>query len=234
MRSFRFKQFEVRDEYSAMKVGVDSVLLGAWIRPGKYANILDIGCGSGLLMLMMAQRFSRANITGVEIDSGSVKDALHNCSGSPWRDRLHIINRDFRTFRTEDKYDLILTNPPFFKSSLLPPEKSRAEARHEESLNLEVILPKVKSLLADNGIFALVFPYDREEELLELAGEQELYPLRILHTRNKAGAGIKRSFIEFVKKEQAQIQLETLLIRTQNNEYSAEYKELTKEFYLKF
>ncbi len=234
MRSFRFKQFGVRDEYSAMKVGVDSVLLGAWIRSGDYRNILDIGCGSGLLMLMMAQRFEMANITGVEIDGGSVKDAMHNRAASSWRDRLYVLNQDFRTFRTEGKFDLILTNPPFFKSSLLPPVKSRAGARHEESLALRVLLPRVKSLLADNGIFALVFPYDREEELLELAGEQELYPLRILHTRNKAGAGIKRSFVEFAKVNQNQVQVETLLIRTPDNDYSEEYRELTKDFYLKF
>jgi len=234
MRFFRFKQFQITDNRSAMKVGTDSVILGAWVGVEAVKNVLDIGCGSGLLSLLVAQRIASAKIMGVEIDEGACLDAEFNFSKSKWNERLSVIHADILSVSIKQKYDLIISNPPFFKSSLLPNEKNRAGARHDESLSLNNLLLFVKNHLADEGRFALVFPFDREEELLLLASNNGLFPQRILHTKNKPSAQTKRSFIEFSKFENMQPQMDELEIRNKNSEYSTDYKELTKDFYLNF
>jgi len=234
MKYFTFKQFRLTDERTAMKVGTDSVLLGSWLNKANYNNILDIGCGSGLISLMMAQRFAKAEIIGVEIDSNSVKDAKYNFEHSQWSHRLAVNQTDIRDFKSIIKYDLIISNPPFFTESLLPPKNSRAGARHDFQLSLDSLLESVVRLLKSNGVFAVVFPYDRENVLIEKASQANLYPQRILHTRNKANAHFKRCFIEFQQKQLSKVETEMLDIRNIDNEYSIAYRDLTKEFYLKF
>jgi tRNA1Val (adenine37-N6)-methyltransferase len=180
MKFFRFKQFQLTDAHSAMKVGMDAVLLGSWLQTRNYQKVLDVGCGSGLIALMMAQRFASARITGIDIHEGSIRDAAYNFEHSPWANRLHAVHRDFKEFNTPDSFDLIISNPPFFNASLLPPEENRAEARHDISLPLEDLIRYSRQLLDDNGIFALVYPFDREQQLLDIAAKSGLYPFFII------------------------------------------------------
>ena len=234
MKFFSFKQFRVSDDRSAMKVGTDSVLLGAWIQDKAFENILDIGCGSGLISLMIAQRFEDADVMGIEIDPNSVEDAKFNFEQSNWSSRLKVKEIDIREFNSVNKYDLVISNPPFFTESLLPPKDNRAGARHDFQLSLDDLLVSAVRLLKENAVFALVFPYDREEILIEKASQLNLYPQRILHTRNKPDAQVKRCFIEFQKKQASEVKMEMLEIRDYNNEYSSAYKKLTKDFYINF
>ena len=234
MRFFRFKQFQITDDHSAMKVGTDSVILGAWANQQNVKTVLDIGSGAGLLSLMLAQRNSISRVTAVEIDNDAVEDAKYNFNNSTWSNRLSVIHSDIRSFQAEEKFDLIISNPPFFKDSLLPDIHARAGARHDEHLSLDDLLSFVKKHLNHDGHFTLVFPFDRERELLSLAKIKGLFPCRIMRSMNKPSAQIKRSFIElsYIKTEAVKIDL--LEIRNAESEYSEAYKELTKEFYLKF
>jgi len=234
MRFFQFKQFQITDGRSAMKVGTDSVILGAWVPIDDVKSILDMGCGSGLLSLILAQRSSSANVVGVEIEEGAIQDACFNCEQSPWNDRISVIHDDIRKASLSSEFDLIVSNPPFFTDSLLPNNKTRAGARHDKSLSLLELLESAIKHMTTNGRFALVFPFDRERELLSLAEINGLYPMRILHTKNKPQAQIKRSFIIFSKSFTKNIQIDLLEIRNEDAEYSSAYKKLTKDFYLKF
>jgi tRNA1Val (adenine37-N6)-methyltransferase len=217
-----------------MKVGTDSVLLGAWVSKSDYTSILDIGCGSGLISLMLAQRFAAAKIFGVEIDAAACLDASLNFEESPWANRLKVEHADIRGLEISCKYDLIISNPPFFSESLLPNEKARAEARHDHSLRLSDLFESANIGMADNGVFALVYPFERQEEVLEVAAQNEFFPQRILQTRNRPDADIKRSFIEFRKEKLENVIFESLSIRNSDHVYSEDYKGLTSEFYLKF
>ncbi len=234
MRFFQFKQFQITDDRSAMKVGTDSVILGAWVQIDNVKSILDIGCGSGLLSLILGQRISTANIVGVEIEVGASQDACFNCEQSPWNNRISVIHNDIRKVSLSHEFDLIVSNPPFFTDSLLPNKEARAGARHDESLSLTELFESVIKHMTANGRFALVFPFDRERELLSLAEKKGLYPMHILHTKNKPQAQIKRSFIIFSKSFTKSIQIDLLEIRNADAEYSSAYKKLTKDFYLKF
>jgi len=233
MRFFQFKQFRITDDRSAMKVGTDAVILGSWLSENNYSRILDIGCGSGIIALMMAQRFENAQIVGVDIDEGSIKDAQFNIADSPWNNRLKIIQSDISLFVTNQKFDLIISNPPFFTGSKLPPLVGRAAARHDEKLSLDSLLLSVSRLMKAEAVFALVFPFDRSDLLFDKAAEYGLYPQRILHSRNKPDAQIKRIFVEFKIMKNSGVEVEVLDIRNKDNKYSDEYLQLTKDFYLK-
>jgi len=234
MKFFRFKQFQITDDRSAMKVGTDSVLLGAWVLKADYTSILDIGSGSGLISLMMAQRFEKAKIRAVEIDAAACEDARFNFEESPWANRLKVEHSDICELEINQNYDLIISNPPFFSDSLLPNIKSRAEARHDHSLRLSDLFEYANKGLAHSGVFALVYPFDRQKEVLEIAAKFELFPQRILHTKNRPNAEVKRSFIEFKKEKLENVVFESLSIRDIDSIYSEAYKKLTSEFYLNF
>jgi len=234
MKFFTFKQFRITDNRSAMKVGTDSVILASWVQTANTKTVLDIGCGSGLLSIMLAQRISDANILGVEIDANSAKDCHVNIENAPWNERLKVLHIDIRDYNPKEKFDLIISNPPFFANSLLPPEDARARARHDSELRLDDLLNSVSRLLDREGVFAIVFPYLREEELLSEAKKHSLFPSRVLHTKNKPDAVLKRIFIEFRKQSDAQYEEEIMEIRNKQNVYSDAYKELTKDFYLNF
>ncbi|MCK5856459.1 MAG: methyltransferase [Bacteroidales bacterium] len=234
MKFFKFKQFKITDDRSAMKVGTDSVILGSWVCNHKIANVLDIGGGSGLISLMIAQRIQSAKIVSVEIDVESAKDSAFNFSNSPWNDRIALFRDDIRSFTSNAKFDLIISNPPFFTESLLPPKTARAGARHDDNLSLRELLEAVSNLLDNDGLFAVVYPFLREKELVEYAKKIGLFPHRILHTKNKPNAVFKRSFIEFRRIESENTIGEILEIRNEQSIYSNKYKELTKEFYLNF
>lgn len=235
MGVFRFKQFQLTDDHSAMKVGMDSVLLACWLRAANYSRILDVGCGSGLIALILAQRFPNAQINGIDIDADSLLDANENFRNSPWNGRLSAMHKDVREYQAEQSFDLIVTNPPYFSESLLPPETKRAGVRHDIHLSLAELLWSARRLLSAGGTFALVFPYERADELLNQAGDVGFYSKRIMYLRNKPGAQIKRIFVEFVlRKPETEVEKEYLFVRNAEGDYAPEYREITKDFYLKF
>ena len=164
--AFRFKQFSIEDDKSSIKVGTDAVLLGAWAGQGNPGLILDIGTGCGLVALMMAQRFQGANVHGIDIHKPSTDQAGENFSKAPWSDRLEAKNISYQLHaeHSKIKYDLIVTNPPFFSGSLLPPDDSKKISKHTSTLTYLEIINGVSNLLTEEGTLSLILPYEKQDE----------------------------------------------------------------------
>ena len=215
-----------------MKVGTDGVLLGAWCEVKKSRHILDIGAGTGLICLMAAQR-SDAGIDGVEIDPLACVQARENVLRSPWPDRIRLYNESFQEFskHTDIKYDLIVSNPPYFVDSLECPDRQRAAARHNDSLTYEDLLEGVSGLLTENGFFTVVIPADVAERVKKIASIKKLYAVRQLNVITKPGGIPKRVLITFSFSNQECI-VEELLTELARHQYSEEYMTLTRDYYL--
>jgi len=228
---FQFKQFCVNHNRCAMKVGTDGVLIGAWSEIRNAKSILDVGAGSGLVSLMLAQR-SDDHITGIELDDSAANQAIENVSASPWSHRISIICGDFLHYHTDLRFDLIVSNPPFFEQSLLPPDAKRTSARHTETLSYETLLQKSVELLALSGRISLIVPADKEFYITNLAKKIDLHPTRICYVLPTPDTLPKRLLIEFSLEERP-VQTSQLIIETSRHHYSEEYIALTKHFYLK-
>lgn len=220
-----------------MKVGTDGVLLGAWANlPEKGSSVLDVGAGTGLLSLMLTQRFPNAQICAVEIENSSCKQAKENFTNSSWGNRmvLHEISYQDFIFKSKNKFDLVISNPPYFKESLKIQNGARSLARHQDTLSLEELISGVCKLLNPGGLFSLILPFDQKNKCLKLAEEAGLFPQRILNISPKTGYSYIRTLLEFSfnKKEYQEDELSIEL--NGRHEYSEEYKKLTKDFYLKF
>lgn len=238
-KPFRFKHFTVQQDRCAMKIGTDGVLLGAWASIPKHTqSILDIGAGTGILALMMAQRSPALTIDAVETDANAYEQCVDNFEDSPWNDRLFCYHADFIEFVDEmedEEYDFILSNPPFFDSFSKDDSvrNSRQMARFTDSLSLEELAEGVDFLLSDNGQFVVILPYNRKDEFISLAGEFQLYPIRITDVRGNPETAFKRSLLQF-SRERGPVSTSELVIEIGRHEYTEEYKELTKDFYLNF
>lgn len=233
---FQFKQFRIIQERSAMKVGMDGVLIGAWADAGNSNRILDIGTGTGLIALMMAQKNSTAQIDAIEIDDNALQEAKMNIENSRWRDRINLKLESFQDFteKVTEKYDLIISNPPFFTNGHKAPLDIRALARHADSLPLDELISGAGRLLNLNGKIALVLPIDSLQELEQKAHENQLYISRLCRVKPNPQKPVFRILIELTNAK-CEMQEETLMIEFEkHNDYTSEYKELTKEFYLKF
>lgn len=229
---FRFKQFTVWHDKCAMKVGTDGVLLGAWAAVGKSHRILDIGTGTGLIALMTAQRsLPDARIVALEIDEAAALQAQENVGRSPWKDRIEVICTDFRLYRPEEKFDTIVSNPPYFVDSLACPDKQRSTARHNQSLTHTELIEGAAALLTDRGELMMVLPTDVEERVREVAMCNGLYAIRQLNVITKPGGEPKRILIAFSFQQQECL-TEELLTERSRHQYSDEYIALTKEYYL--
>jgi len=216
-----------------MKVNTDSVLLGSWIDAKGEKSILDIGTGTGILALMMAQKCS-GSVTAIEIDELASKDAMNNFSGCKWNERITLLTADFRDEKifANQKFDLIVSNPPFFINSEKSSDTRKMTARHTDSLPHEILLCRVKELLTDDGSFSLVLPYEVYTDFIRKARLQSLHPNEILYVRPTENKSPNRCLLKFSFRDSEVVKNE-ISIRT-NNQYSSEYKELTKEFYLAF
>lgn len=216
-----------------MKVGTDAVILGAWTKVDAANTILDIGSGCGILALMMAQRNREALITAVDIHKESVLCSMQNFIQSPWGERLQVTESNFRHFSEDSPgtYDLILSNPPYFVDSLKAPSAERSLSRHNENLPYLELLDGVRKLLNHQGRFSLILPFAQEGMFVELAARCSLYVVRMLHVRSKPGRPRVRSCIEF-SREAVEPGITELIIRNENDSYTTEYRELTREFYL--
>lgn len=244
MSEFKFKQFSVKNESSAMKVNTDGVLLGAWMDIGREEKqLLDIGTGTGVIALMAAQRSAamgirERSICAIEIDSVSSQEAEFNFENSPWREMLRVENVSIQDFSKECpiKFDLIFTNPPYFIDSLKAPQKRRNVARHTDLLSHQDIIKSVISLISPNGRFALILPSGEAQQFITESGRSGFRLCRICKVKMTLDSDPKRYLMEFyIKKGRLapfdvaeDIPYQELVIETE------EYKSLTKDFYLKF
>lgn len=230
---FTFKQFRIEQERCAMKVGTDGCLLGAWADIEKKKRILDIGCGSGLISIMAAQR-SNAEITGVEIDLEAAIQAKENVTRTKWKERITIINNDINDFMPSVTYDAIISNPPFFADSLKCPEKKRTQARHNDTLPCRDLLQCAKRMLAPRGSLSIIIPADSIYEWCDEAIYKGLFPKRITLVHTLPYKPAKRALIEFTDDATCLVpQKEELTIERTPGIYSDETRELLKDFYLK-
>lgn len=230
---FRFKQFTIFHDRCAMKVGTDGVLLGAWADVSDCGNILDIGSGSGLISLMLAQR-SDALINAVEIDKEAYQQSLENIDASPWRERIRVHHASFLDFHknANKKYDLIVSNPPYFSDSLLPPNAERQTARHtNEGLTLETLIQGASSLLNDEGKIALILPFEQLNQLEKDAEKNRLFLTKKTAVKPTPLSHPKRLLAELAK-HPAKSEEKELVIEVERHVYSEEFKKLTSDFYL--
>ena len=232
---FQFKQFKVHQDQTAMKVGTDGVLLGAWTQINDTVNsILDIGSGTGLISLMMAQRSYVENIDAVELNEEAYIQTVDNFERSDWGDRLFCYHASFQQFDDEmdEKYDLIISNPPFYTSTYKELSEDRAMARHSEGLTYKELLEGTSNLLSKQGSCAFIIPYSEEENFINVAGKCKLYPNKITRVRGTESSLIKRSLLQFSFYEEP-LEIEELVIEIERHKYTQEYIDLVKEFYLK-
>ena len=233
---FSFKQFTVQQDKTAMKVGTDGVLLGAWtpIDHNPF-SILDIGAGTGIIALMLAQRTYAEQIDALEIDEDAYEQAVDNFESSPWGDRLFCFHAGLDEFieEPEDEYDLIVSNPPFYAEDYKTENEQRDLARFQDAMPFEELVEAADLLLSENGIFALIIPFKEEEKFIALAKESELYPLKITRVKGNINSPIKRSLLAFSRNEIDEIETDELTIEIDRHIYTPEYIALTKDFYLK-
>jgi tRNA1Val (adenine37-N6)-methyltransferase len=229
---FYFKQFKIRHANAAMKVGTDGVLLGAWVDCGNAENILDIGTGTGLLALMLAQK-SNAIIDAVEIDKDAALLAAQNIKESIWHDRITVINEDIRDYKTEEKYDLIVSNPPYYSTDIIAPDLSRAKARHTISLIPHELMKSVVNLMDKEGLFYVIYPYNVQEIWENAAKDFGLYKIRELIVKPNPQKEPVRIISVFTFYP-AETYSETMCIENlKRHDYSEEYRNLTEDFYIK-
>ncbi len=233
---FEFKQFKVFQSGCAMKVGTDGVLLGSWCDVNQAGNILDIGTGSGLIALMLAQRNSDAIIDAVELDKDACVQALTNFKSSSWSDRLSIQEGSIVDYlpSRQIKYDLIVSNPPFFQNSLKSGDKKRTAARHTCSLPFDALIEKCASLIAPLGKLALVYPIDADVRISELCRLNRFGCLRKTFVRGAAHLPVKRVLAEFVYDNPLLPEMisDELIIELERHKYTPDYIALTRDFYL--
>lgn len=235
-KSFAFKRFRVEQSGAAMKVGTDGVLLGAWMRlDGAEQRVLDIGTGTGLLALMAAQRTSDAQIDAIEIDASATRQAQENAQVSPWPQRIHIYNISVQDFvpQTTERYDHIVSNPPFFTDSLKAPDASRSTARHTDTLSPDDLISTVDVLLAPEGRFSVIYPPQEADAFEKAARAKGLFCHRRTKVRGTPGNEFKRILQEFARSETVPVEDE-LTIEIVRHQYTPEYIALTRDFYLKF
>lgn len=229
---FRFKQFSVLNDKTAMKVGTDGVLLGAWCDVYNTKRVLDVGTGSGVISLMIAQRNNNAVVLGIDIDNDSVCEARINFNNSPWRNRLSAQVADYNEFSAGYTFDLIVSNPPFFTNGVLPPDSSRKQARHNTSLTFTQLISHSAELLTPTGILAFIAPAESIDEIRRAVVIEKLHIRRLAHVIPVEGASPKRIMIEISHVDVATV-FDTIIIQLANREYSPEYVNLTRDFYLK-
>lgn len=233
---FQFKQFCVAHDQCAMKVGTDAVLLGAWATVDHQPNaVLDIGAGSGILALMIAQRSTAELIDALEIDASAYEQCVANFEQSPWSDRLFCYHASLEEFteEIEDKYDLIVSNPPFYTNHFDTQNDARNRARFEYAMPFNQLIASVQKLLSNVGQFCIIIPYSAEKTFRTLAQAYGLFSNNIVYVRGEKQGEIKRCLMAF-SFENRQTNFQEMYLEEGRHSYSDAYKSMTKEFYLKF
>jgi len=232
---FQFKQFKIIQEKSAMKVGTDGTLLGAWVNVSGAKNVLDVGAGTGLISLMIAQRTS-AKVVGIEIEKNAAEEANDNVLKSPWKDRVSMENISFQNFlkKNTDKFDLIVSNPPFFSNSFKNELENRMIARHNYLLPFSDLTKGAESLLNENGRLAIILPVIPAKEFMELAKVVGLNLVKLTEVKPNVKKEINRFLMEFHKTVSPQKTDCLIIYNETGTDYTESYKHLTRDFYLKF
>lgn len=233
---FTFKLFFVAHDRCAMKVGTDGVLLGAWAPVEKARKVLDIGCGSGLIALMIAQRSApEVEIDGVELEPEAAQQASSNAAQSPWAERVHIYAQDVHQFAESHphQYDLIVSNPPYFAPAVACRDEARDTARYTGSLTHDALLNCAEKLITKEGIFCVVLPHDLGEELARLAVQQDWFVHCQVDIRDRPGKPLHRMLLT-LSRQPAETQYQHLDLRQSEGVYSPEFCALISEFYLNY
>lgn len=236
--SFSFKQFTIEQDRCAMKVGTDGVLLGSWVSLENLPfSVLDIGAGTGLIALMLAQRSDAGQIDAIEIDEDAYEQCVENFENSPWADRLFCFHASLDEFAEEpedEKYDLIVSNPPYFvpneRETDLP--ENRKKARFYDSLPFTDLVDYASQLLSDNGELAVIVPFSEEQAFIAFAKAKSLHTNRITRVRGTENAPLKRSLLQFSFSEKP-IEENELTLEVSRHQYTGEFKTLVQDFYLK-
>jgi len=231
---FQFKQFKIHQEKSAMKVNTDGVLLGAWTNLDGAKTVLDIGAGTGLISLMIAQR-SAAIITGIEIEKNAAEEAALNVQNSKWNKRVSVQHISFQDFVATalNKFDIIVTNPPFFSNGVKNTNPHLSMARHNHLLPFEDIIDGAKNLLTENGRLSLILPADSALDFIEKARQENLFLNRLTEVKPFPDKEPNRWLMEFVKKQMIVQKTQMSVFDDSRTNYSEEFKTLAHDFYLK-
>lgn len=230
---FQFKQFTVWHDRCAMKVGTDSVLLGAWMRVAGARRLLDIGCGCGLLALMASQRNGEGRVVAVEIDAEAARQAEENVEKSPWKERIEVVNTDICQFHSEEKFDAIFSNPPYFVNALKCPDKQRSTARHTDTLDFDKLMRCVSSLLSADGEFSVVVPMEAMSAIKASAIQYRLFLSRETHVYTKPSAPAKRVLLAFKPTlSDGSIDIRPLVMYPHHGGVGEEYSRMVNDFYL--
>lgn len=235
---FKFKDFSVQQDKTAMKIGTDGVLLGAWSSVDEYPDtILDVGTGTGVIALMLAQRSEAMTVDAVEVDENAYEQSVENFEQSDWGDRLYCYNANFQEFADEiadeeETYDLIVSNPPFYSDDYETEDVARNKARFTSSLSFEELVTGVVKILSSDGKFTTIIPFKEEESFVNLAKSKGLFLKKVCHVQGKPTSEIKRSLMEF-SFHPSEIKKEHLIIEIERHQYTEAYINLTKDFYLK-
>ena len=234
-QTFRFKEFDINQDQCAMKIGTDGVLIAAWTEPNTIPeSILDIGAGTGVIALILAQRFSAESIDAIEIDENAYEQCVDNFENAPWADRLFCYHAALDEFADEmdESYDLIVSNPPFYTENYKTDSSQRNLARFTDALPFNDLLKYSKKLLSPKGTFALVIPYTEETQFITMAAHHKLYPYRIKRVKGSPTSEIKRTLLQFSFSEK-KTEISELVIENTRHNYSQAYTEIVKDFYLK-
>lgn len=232
---FHFKQFKILQEKAAMKVNTDGILLGAWVNLEGAKTILDVGTGTGLIALMMAQRIE-AQITAIEIDRNAADEAIQNVRNSKWHNRITVQNCSFQDFSAtkESMFDLIVSNPPFFSKSLKNTNPQLSMARHNHFLSFPDIIFGAKKLLSEKGKLALILPFNLANEFINKSQSENLFLSRFTAVKPFLDKEPNRCLMEFKHNPQVFQKTQLAIYNDLKNAYSEEYIKLTRDFYLKF
>lgn len=230
---FQFKHFAIKQNLCAMKVGTDGVLLGAWTK-APTGNVLDIGCGSGLISLMIAQRNPNTQIDAIDVDQNAFLQTTENIANSEWKHSIKLHHTTLQNFTTDKKYQLIVSNPPFFVNATKSANNSKNIARHTDELSFNDLLHHVSKLLEKEGVFSVVLPIIEEVEFCKIASVHELFLNRICYVKPNLQKEPKRILMEFSLTNTPVI-MESVTIETEKrHHYTEEYRNLTQDFYLHF
>ncbi|MEA3444824.1 MAG: methyltransferase [Bacteroidota bacterium] len=233
---FRFKEFTVWQNKTAMKVGTDGVLLGAWANCAGAKSVLDVGTGTGLISLMLVQRFPDISVLAIDIDEDTIEQAQDNFDASPWKNRLSPKNISFQELAVshKHKFDHIVSNPPYFENSLHAPDKKRNIARHNVNLSIDELINSASILLNKNGKLSVILPDNSIHGFLEKSKKKHLYCTRKLLLKPKKNKSVLRVLLE-LSFNKVLVETDTLVIENEKrHDYTEAYKDLTKGFYIKF
>jgi tRNA1Val (adenine37-N6)-methyltransferase len=234
-KPFQFKEFSIDQDRCAMKIGTDGVLLGAWTSVQDPYSILDIGAGTGILALMLAQRSDAEQIDALEIDEDAYEQCVENFENSCWANRLfcyHAALDEFTEEMKDEKYDLIISNPPFYTEDYQSGDTARNLARFAEALPFEELIKFASELLSDEGSFAVIIPYSEEEYFLKLSEKVNLFPNRITRVRGTEKTPVKRSLLQLSFSETSFTSNE-LILEESRHQYTQDYQKMVAPFYLK-